>query len=117
MPRQAFAEEFCESLLSSLVTNKGKNRGVVTIDDVDDLYHLITIRKESHRVNVCKIPDSFVHPVGQRLTGFFLIAEWQAPPKRQVRNWWIPTMTLKNQNRRLELQRRGGRRRKNQILA
>ena len=48
MPRQAFAEEFCESLLSSLVTKKGQNRGAVTIEDVDDLYYLITIRKEGH---------------------------------------------------------------------
>ena len=46
MPGQAFAEEFCESLLSSLVTKKGQNRGAVTIEDVDDLCHLITIRKE-----------------------------------------------------------------------
>ena len=32
MPGQAFAEEFCESLLSSLVTKKGQNRGAVTIE-------------------------------------------------------------------------------------
>ena len=44
MPGQAFAEEFCESLLSSLVTKKGQNRGAVTIEDVDDLYHLSTMR-------------------------------------------------------------------------
>ena len=54
MPGRAFAEEFCESLPSSLVTKKGQNRGAVTIEDVDDLYHLITIRKEGHRVNVSK---------------------------------------------------------------
>ena len=52
MPGQAFAEEVGESLLSSLVAKKGQNRGAVTIEDVDDLYHLITIRKEGHRVNV-----------------------------------------------------------------
>ena len=46
MPGRAFAEEFCKSLLSSLVTKKGQNRGAVTIEDVDDLYHLITMRKE-----------------------------------------------------------------------
>ena len=37
MPGQAFAEKFCESLLSSLVTKKGQNEGAVTIDDVDDV--------------------------------------------------------------------------------
>ena len=70
MPRQPFAEEFCESLLCSLVTKKGQNRGAVTIDHVDDLYHLITIWKEGHRVNVCKIPNSFVNSVRQRLTAY-----------------------------------------------
>ena len=70
MPGQAFAEEFCESLLSSLVTKKGQNRGAVTIDDVDDLYHPITIRKEGHRVNVCKISNSFVNSVRRRLTAY-----------------------------------------------
>ena len=55
MPGQSVAEEVCESLLSSLVTKKGQNRGAGTIDDVDDLYHLISIRKGGHRVNVCKI--------------------------------------------------------------
>ena len=66
MPGQAFAEEFGESLLSSRVTKKGQNRGAVTIDDVDDLYHLITIQKEGHRVTVRKIPNSFVNSVRQR---------------------------------------------------
>ena len=66
MSGQAFAEEFCEGLLSSLVTKRGQNRGAVRIEDVDDLYHLITIRKEGHRVNVCKIPNS----VHQRLTAY-----------------------------------------------
>ena len=37
MPGQAFAEEFCESLLSSLVTKKGQNRDAVTIEDVDNV--------------------------------------------------------------------------------
>ena len=46
IPGQAFAKEVCESLLSSLVTKKGQNRDAVTIEDVDDLYHLITIRKK-----------------------------------------------------------------------
>ena len=70
MPGQACAGEFCESLLSSLVTKKGQNRGAVTIDDVDDLYDLITIRKEGHRANVSKIPNSFVNSVHQRLTAY-----------------------------------------------
>ena len=59
---QAFAEEFCEILFSSLVTKKGQNRGAVTIDDVDDLHQLICIREGGHRVNVCKIPNSLVNP-------------------------------------------------------
>ena len=70
MPGQAFAQEFCESLLSSLVTKKGQNTGAVTIDDVDDLYHLITIGKEGHRMSVCKIPNSFVKSLRQRLTAY-----------------------------------------------
>ena len=70
MPGQAFAEESCESLLSSLVTKKGQNRGAGTIEDVDDLYHLITIRKEGHRVNACKISNSFVNSVRQPLTAY-----------------------------------------------
>ena len=70
MPGQSFAEEFCESLLSSLVTKKGQNRGVVIIDEVDDPYNLISIRKGGHTVNVCKIPDSFVNSMHQRLTAY-----------------------------------------------
>ena len=70
MPRQAFAEEFCERLLSRVVTKKGQNRGAVTIEDVDDLHHPITIQKEGHRVNVCKIPNSFVNSVRQRLSAY-----------------------------------------------
>ena len=70
MPGQAFAEEFCERLLSSLVTKKGQNRGAVTIEDVDDLYHLISIQKEGHRVNVCKILNSFVNSMCQWLTAY-----------------------------------------------
>ena len=70
IPGQALAEEFCESLLSNVVTKKGQNRGAVIIEDVDDLYHLITIRKEGHRVNVWKISKSFVNSVRQRLTAY-----------------------------------------------
>ena len=70
MPGQSFAEKFCESLLSSCVTKKGHNRGAVTIDNVDDLWHLITIRNEGHRVNVCEIPNSFVDSGRQRLTAY-----------------------------------------------
>ena len=51
MPGQSFAVEFCESMLCSSVTEKGGNRGAVIIDDVDDLHHLISIRKEGHRVS------------------------------------------------------------------
>ena len=68
MPGQAFPEEFCECLLSSPVTKKGQNRGAVKIEDVDDLYHLTTIWKEGLGVNVCKIPNSLVDSVPQRLT-------------------------------------------------
>ena len=68
MPEQVFAKDLCESLLSSLVTPEGHNRGAVKNEDIDDLYHLITIRKEGHRVNVCKIPNSFVNFVRQGLT-------------------------------------------------
>ena len=95
MPGQAFAEEFCEILLSSLVTKKAQNRGAVTIEDVDDLYHRITIRKEGHRVNVCKIPNPFVNSVRQRLTAY-LNAErvyipwvrWCAEPTCSIQAHW-----------------------------
>ena len=95
MPGQASAEEFHESLLSSLVTKKGQDIGAVTIEDVDDLYHLITIRKEGHRVNVCKIPNSFVNSVRQRLTAY-LNAErvyvpwvrWCAEPTCTIQAHW-----------------------------
>ena len=70
MPGQAFAKEFYESLLSSLVTNKGQNKGVVTIEDVDNLYQLISIVKGGHRVNVCQIPNSLVTSVRHRLTTY-----------------------------------------------
>ena len=74
---------------------KGQNRGAVTIEDVDDLYHLITIRKKGHRVNVCKIPDSFVNSVRQRLTAY-LNAErvyvpwvrWCAEPTCTIQAHW-----------------------------
>ena len=92
---QAFAEEFCESLLSSLVTKKGQNRVAVPIEDVDDLYHLITIRKEGHRVNVCKIPNSFVNSVRQRLTAYLNAervyvpwARWCAEPTCTIQAHW-----------------------------
>ena len=88
MPGQSFAEEFCGSLLSSLVTKKGQNRGAVTIDDVADLYHLISIRKEGHRVNVCKTPNSFVNFVRQRLTAYLNAERVYAPWVR-----WSPEPT------------------------
>ena len=95
MPGQAFAEEFWESLLSSLVTKKGQNRSAVTIEDVDDLYHLITIRKEGHRVNVCKIPNSFVKSVRQRLTAYWNAervylpwGRWCAEPTCAIQARW-----------------------------
>ena len=66
----AFAEEFCESLLSNLVTRKGQNRGAVTIEDVDDPYHLITIRHKGSRLNLYKMLNSFVNSVRQRLTAY-----------------------------------------------
>ena len=37
MPGGAFAEEFSESVLSSLQNKKGQDRGAVSIDDVADL--------------------------------------------------------------------------------
>ena len=49
---------------------KGGIPTYLTSKDVDDLYQLITIRKEGHRVNVCKIPNSFVNSVRQRLTAY-----------------------------------------------
>ena len=95
MPGQAFAEDFCESLLFSLVTKKGQNRVAVTIDDVDNLYHLITIRKEGHRMNVCKIPDSFVNSVRQRLTAYLNVervyvpwVRWCAEPSCAIQAHW-----------------------------
>ena len=89
MPGQSFAEEFCESLHSSLVMKKGQNRGAVTIDDVDDLYHLISIRKESQRVNVCKSPNSFVNSVHQRLTTYLNAAGVYVPWVK-----WCPEPTF-----------------------
>ena len=95
MPGQAFAEEFCESLLSGLVTIKGGNRGAVTIEDVDYLDHLITIRKESHRVNVCKIPNFFVNSVRQWLTAYSYAervyvpwVSWCAEPTCTIQAHW-----------------------------
>ena len=91
MPGQAFAEEFCEGLLSSLVKKRGQHRGAVTIEDVDNLYHLITIRKEGHRVKVCKIPNSFVNSVRQRLTSYLNAERVYIPWVR----WCVePTCTI-----------------------
>ena len=67
----------------------------MTIEDVDDLYNLITIQKEGHRVNVCKIPHSFVDSVRQRLTAY-LNAErvdvpwvrWCAEPTCAIQAKW-----------------------------
>ena len=95
MPGQAFAREVCESLLSSLVTKKRQNRGAMTIEDVDDLYHLITIQKEGHRASVCKILNSFVNSVRQRLAAY-LNAErvyvpwvrWCAEPTCAIQAHW-----------------------------
>ena len=77
----------------------------MTIEDVDDLYHLITIRKEGHGVNVCKIPNSFVNSVRQRLTAY-LNAErvyipgvrWCAEPTCRIQAHWphrgVPNFSL-----------------------
>ena len=62
--------EFCESVLSSFVTKKGQNKGAVTIEDVDDLYQLISMAKGGQRVNVCKIPNSLFTSVRQQLTAY-----------------------------------------------
>ena len=77
------------------MTKKGQSRGAVTIEDVDDLYHLITIREEGHRVNVCRNPNSFVNSVRQRLTAY-LNAErvyvpwvrWCAEPTCTIQAHW-----------------------------
>ena len=67
----------------------------MTIDDVDDLYHQITIRKESHSVNVCKIPNSFVNSVRQRSTAYFNAkrvyvpwVRWCAEPTCEIQAHW-----------------------------
>ena len=88
IPGQSFAEEVYESLLSSLVTKKGQNRAAETIDDVDNLYHVISIRKQGHRVNVCKIPSSFVNSVRQRLTAYLNAERVYVPWVR-----WCPEPT------------------------
>ena len=61
--RQAFVEEFCEILLSSLVTKKGQNEGVVSIEVIDDFYQLMSLGKGGQTANVCKIPNPIVTPV------------------------------------------------------
>ena len=68
MAGRAFAEEFSQRLLSSLVSRKGQNKGAVIIEDVDDLYQLISIWKEGQRVDLCKIPNSSVTSARQPLT-------------------------------------------------
>ena len=68
MPGQAFAEEFCENLLSNLETKKGQNKGDMSIEDVDDLRQLMSIGKGGQKLNVCKIPNSLVTSVLRRLT-------------------------------------------------
>ena len=60
---QAFAEEFCESFLPSLVTKKGQNKGVVRIEDIGDLHQVISIGKGGQTANVCKLPNPLVTPV------------------------------------------------------
>ena len=87
MPGHAFANEFRESVLSSLVTKKGQNKGSVTIEDAD-LYQLMSIWKGGHRVNVCKIPSSPVTAMRQRLPAY-LNAEYVYLP------WikWCPEPT------------------------
>ena len=61
--RQAFAEQFCESLVSSPVTKKGQNKGVVSIEVIDDLYQLLSIGAGGQTANVCKIPNPLVTQV------------------------------------------------------
>ena len=61
--RQAFVEAICESLRSSLVTKEGQNKGVVSIEGIDDLCQLISIGKGGQTANVCKIPNPLVTPV------------------------------------------------------
>ena len=92
MPWQAFAAQLCGNLLSSLVTKKGQNKGAVTIEDVDDLHQIISIRKGGHRVNVCKIPNTFVTSVRQRLTTYL-------NGERVYLPWvtWCPAATSKIQ--------------------
>ena len=109
---QAFVEDLCESLLSSLVTKKGQNTGAITIEDVNDLYELISIRKGGHGVNVCKIPNSFVTSVRQRPTAYLNAqcvylpwARWCPEPTCTIQPHWqrrvlpaFPPSLLKGSN-------------------
>ena len=92
MPGQGYVEECCESLLSSPVTKKTQNRAAVTIDDVEDVYHPIIIRKEGHRVKVCKIPNSCGNSGCQRLTVYFNAERVYVP-----RVWWCAEPTCATQ--------------------
>ena len=92
---QSFAEELCKSLLSSLVTKKGQNRVAVAIDDVDDPYNLISIRRRGHGVNVCKISNYFVNSVHQRLTAYLNaecvyvpLVRWCPDPTCAIQSHW-----------------------------
>ena len=67
----------------------------MTIEYVDNLYHLIIIRKEGHRVNICKIPKSFVNSVRQLLTAYSNAdrvyvpwVRWCAEPTCAIRAHW-----------------------------
>ena len=60
----------------------------MTIDGVDDLYHVNSIRKGGHRVNVCKIPNSFVNSVRKRLTAYLNAQRVYVPWVR-----WCPEPT------------------------
>ena len=67
----------------------------MTIEDVDNLYHLITIRKEGHRVNVCKISNYLVNSMHQRLTAYLNaervyvpLVRWCAEPTCEVQAHW-----------------------------
>ena len=55
----------CQTPLHS---TRGQNKGALTIEDVDDIYQLISIGKGGQRVNVCKIPNSLSATLRQRLT-------------------------------------------------
>ena len=64
----------------------------MTIDDVEDLYHLIPIRKEGHRVNVWTILNSFVNSVRQQLTAYLNVyvhwVRWCPEPTCAIMAHW-----------------------------